>query len=108
MCVAPSPLVTLRRHVQSGAGRGSPLFGVTWADGKPSAAPIDPQPVKPDLEKAIGISEGGGEPDGFSTTFSFNVGQLTANRPPCKGIARQDRHRGRYPEAADAQMSTDQ
>src|SRR5712675_3421937 len=56
-------------------GRGSPLFGATWADGRPSsgAYPI-PQPVKLDLEKAKGYLMEAGLPDGFSTTFSFNVG----------------------------------
>src|SRR5450755_3723903 len=57
-------------------GRGSPLFGATWADGKPSsgAYPIA-QPVKLDIEKAKEYLKAAGLPDGFSTTFSFNVGQ---------------------------------
>jgi peptide/nickel transport system substrate-binding protein len=63
-------------------GRGSPLFGATWADGKPSsgAYPI-PQPVKLDLEKAKGYLKAAGMPDGFSTTFSFNVGQASTAEP---------------------------
>ncbi len=50
-------------------GRGSPLFGATWADGKPSsgAYPI-PQPVKLDLDKAKDYLKAAGLPDGFSTT----------------------------------------
>ena len=63
-------------------GRGSPLFGATWADGKPSsgAYPI-PQPVKLDLEKARDYLKAAGMPDGFSTTFSFNVGQASTAEP---------------------------
>jgi peptide/nickel transport system substrate-binding protein len=63
-------------------GRGSPLFGATWADGQPSsgAYPI-PQPVKLDLEKAKGYLKAAGLPDGFSTTFSFNVGQASTAEP---------------------------
>jgi peptide/nickel transport system substrate-binding protein len=63
-------------------GRGSPLFGATWADGKPSsgAYPI-PQPVKLDLEKAKDYLRAAGLPDGFSTTFSFNVGQASTAEP---------------------------
>src|ERR1700731_4870196 len=59
-------------------GRGSPLFGATWADGKPTsgAYPI-PQPVKLDLDKAKDYLKAAGLPDGFSTTFSFNVGQAS-------------------------------
>src|SRR5260370_29256576 len=63
-------------------GRVSPLFGATWADGKPSsgAYPI-PQPVKLDLEKAKEYLKAAGMPDGFSTTFSFNVGQASTAEP---------------------------
>jgi peptide/nickel transport system substrate-binding protein len=63
-------------------GRGSPLFGATWADGKPSsgAYPI-PQPVKLDLEKAKDYLKAAGLPDGFATTFSFNVGQASTAEP---------------------------
>src|ERR1700693_5838922 len=63
-------------------GRGSPLFGATWADGKASsgAYPI-PQPVKLDLERAKEYLKEAGLPDGFSTTFSFNVGQASTAEP---------------------------
>jgi peptide/nickel transport system substrate-binding protein len=63
-------------------GRGSPLFGATWADGQPTsgAYPI-PQPVKLDLDKAKGYLKAAGLPDGFSTTFSFNVGQASTAEP---------------------------
>jgi peptide/nickel transport system substrate-binding protein len=63
-------------------GRGAPLFGATWADGKPSsgAYPI-PQPVKLDLEKAKEYLKAAGLADGFATTFSFNVGQASTAEP---------------------------
>jgi peptide/nickel transport system substrate-binding protein len=63
-------------------GRGAPLFGATWADGKPSsgAYPI-PQPVKLDLEKAKEYLKAAGLAEGFSTTFSFNVGQASTAEP---------------------------
>jgi peptide/nickel transport system substrate-binding protein len=63
-------------------GRGSPLFGASWADGKPTsgAYPI-PQPVKLDLDKAKEYLKAAGMPDGFSTTFSFNVGQASTAEP---------------------------
>jgi peptide/nickel transport system substrate-binding protein len=63
-------------------GRGTPLFGATWADGKPttSAFPF-PQPIKLDLDKAREYLKAAGMPDGFSTTFSFNVGQASTAEP---------------------------
>jgi peptide/nickel transport system substrate-binding protein len=63
-------------------GRGAPLFGASWADGKPAsgAYPI-PQPVKLDLDKAKEYLKAAGMPDGFSTTFSFNVGQASTAEP---------------------------
>ena len=63
-------------------GRGTPLFGATWADGKPttSAYPF-PQPITLDLDKAKAFLKAAGMPDGFSTTFSFNVGQASTAEP---------------------------
>jgi peptide/nickel transport system substrate-binding protein len=63
-------------------GRGAPLFGATWADGKPpsGAYPI-PQPVKLDLDRAKEYLKAAGLADGFSTTFSFNVGQASTAEP---------------------------
>jgi peptide/nickel transport system substrate-binding protein len=63
-------------------GRGTPLFGAMWADGQPttSAYPF-PQPVKLDLDKAKEYLKAAGMPDGFSTTFSFNVGQASTAEP---------------------------
>src|ERR1700692_2469206 len=63
-------------------GRGTPLFGATWKDGKPttSAFPF-PQPVKLALDKAREYLKAAGRPDGFSTPFSFNVGQPSPAEP---------------------------
>jgi peptide/nickel transport system substrate-binding protein len=63
-------------------GRGAPLFGASWPDGKPAsgAYPI-PQPVKLDLDKAKDYLKAAGMPDGFATTFSFNVGQASTAEP---------------------------
>lgn len=63
-------------------GRGAPLFGATWADGKPpsGAYPI-PQPTKLDLDKAREYLKAAGLAEGFSTTFSFNVGQASTAEP---------------------------
>jgi len=63
-------------------GRGTPLFGATWTDGKPPTSTFPfPQPVKLDLDKAREYLKAAGMPDGFSTTFSFNVGQASTAEP---------------------------
>jgi peptide/nickel transport system substrate-binding protein len=63
-------------------GRGAPLFGANWAGGKPpsGAYPIA-QPYKLDLDKAKAYLTAAGFPDGFSTSFSFNVGQAATAEP---------------------------
>jgi peptide/nickel transport system substrate-binding protein len=63
-------------------GRGTPMFGAEWPDGQPTsgAYPVA-QPVKLDLEKAREFLKAAGMPDGFSTTFSFNVGQASTAEP---------------------------
>jgi peptide/nickel transport system substrate-binding protein len=91
-------------------GRGSPLFGATWADGRPSsgAYPI-PQPVKLDLEKAKGYLKAAGLPDGFATTFSFNVGQASTAEPMAaliKESLAKIRIQVDIQKLPDAQMST--
>jgi peptide/nickel transport system substrate-binding protein len=63
-------------------GRGTPLFGATWADGQPTTSDYPfPQPVKLDLDKAREYLKAAGFADGFSTTFSFNVGQASTAEP---------------------------
>jgi peptide/nickel transport system substrate-binding protein len=63
-------------------GRGLLLANANWTDGKPpsGAFPI-PQPMKLDIEKAKAYLKAAGYPDGFSTTFSFNVGQSATAEP---------------------------
>lgn len=63
-------------------GRGDLLTGATWTDGKPPSGgfPIK-QPIKLDLDKAKAYLKAAGFPDGFSTTFSFNVGQSATAEP---------------------------
>jgi peptide/nickel transport system substrate-binding protein len=63
-------------------GRGAPLFGASWDGGKPpsGAYPIA-QPYKLDLDKAKAYLTAAGFPDGFSTSFSFNVGQAATAEP---------------------------
>ena len=63
--------------------RGKPLYGATWADGKAPNGDSFPivQPLKTDLELAKKHLAAAGFPDGFSTTFSFNVGQAGTAEP---------------------------
>ena len=63
-------------------GRGAPLYGATWPDGKPlnGIYPFQ-QPVKLDLDKAKEYLKAAGFPEGFSTTFSFNVGWASQAEP---------------------------
>ena len=90
--------------------RGAPMFGATWADGKPPSAefPI-PQPVKLDLAEAKRHLAAGGKPDGFETTFSFNVGQ-TATAEPMAALLRESLAKigikVEIQKLPDAQMST--
>lgn len=63
-------------------GRGAPLYGASWAGGKATSGLYPaPQPVKLDLDKAKAYLKDAGMPEGFSTTFSFNVGQASTAEP---------------------------
>ena len=62
-------------------GRGRPLFNATWRDGPPSAEFPIPQPVKLDLAKARQLLTEAGFPNGFETTFAFNLGQANIAEP---------------------------
>lgn len=63
-------------------GRGTPLWGATWPEGRaPSAQYPIAQPISTDLEKAKQYLARAGLPNGFSTTFSFGVGQATVGEP---------------------------
>src|SRR6202161_2203682 len=63
-------------------GRGTPLFGSEWTDGKPttSAFPF-PQPVKLDLDKAKEYLKAAGMPDGFPTTSTYTAARATPAEP---------------------------
>ena len=91
-------------------GRGTPMFNAEWKDGKPttSAFPF-PQPVKLDLEKARQYLKDAGMPDGFSTTFSFNVGQASVAEPMAALVKESLAKIGikvNIQKLPDAQMST--
>jgi peptide/nickel transport system substrate-binding protein len=91
-------------------GRGSLLADATWADGKPPSGgfPIA-QPIKLDLDKAKAYLKAAGLPDGFSTTFSFNVG-LTATAEPMAALLKESLAKigitVDIQKLPDAQMST--
>jgi peptide/nickel transport system substrate-binding protein len=91
-------------------GRGELLAGASWADGKPpsGAFPIK-QPIKLDLDKAKAYLKAAGFPDGFSTTFSFNVGQ-TATAEPMAALLKESLGKigikVDIQKLPDAQMST--
>ena len=91
-------------------GRGAKLFDAAWPDGKPPSGefPIA-QPVKLDLEAAKKHLAAAGKPDGFETTFSFNVGQ-TATAEPMAALLRESLAKigikVEIQKLPDAQMST--
>ena len=62
-------------------GRGKPLFNATWKDGPPSADFPIAQPVKLDLVKARQLLTDAGFPNGFETSFAFNLGQANIAEP---------------------------
>ncbi len=90
-------------------GRGVKLFGATWTDGPPSGAFPIPQPVTTDLAKARKYLTDAGLPNGFETSFAFNLGQAATAEPMAALIRESLAKIGikveiqKYP---DAQMST--
>ena len=62
-------------------GRGEPLFGAVWTNGPPTPGYPIKQPVTLDLAKAKQLLTEAGFPNGFSTTFSFNLGQAAVAEP---------------------------
>jgi peptide/nickel transport system substrate-binding protein len=62
-------------------GRGAPLFNGGWS-GSPSDARFpQPMPFRTDLAKAKSLLAEAGFPEGFKTTFSFNVGAAAVAEP---------------------------
>ncbi len=91
-------------------GRGTPLFGANWKDGQaPTSAFPFAQPIKFDLDKAKEYLKAAGMPDGFSTTFSFNVGQASTAEPMAALVKESLAKIGikvEIQKLPDAQMST--
>ncbi len=83
-CAVPWPMRCLmttcsRRHCSAAVICWPARPGPT-ASRRAGAFPIK-QPIKLDLEKAKAYLKAAGYPDGFSTTFSFNVGQSATAEP---------------------------
>jgi peptide/nickel transport system substrate-binding protein len=62
-------------------GRGAKLFGADWTEQPPSGKFPQPMPLHTDLAAAKRLLTEAGFPDGFSTTFSFNVGSAAVSEP---------------------------
>lgn len=90
-------------------GRGAKLFGATWSDGPPGPQYPLPQPVTLDLAKAKKYLADAGMPNGFETTFSFNLGQAATAEPMSALIKESFAKIGvkvEIQKLSDAQMST--
>ncbi|MDQ8035524.1 MAG: ABC transporter substrate-binding protein [Bordetella sp.] len=61
-------------------GHGQPLFGAASATPATSAFP-QPYPYETQQQKARELLAQAGYPDGFATTFSYNVGDATIGEP---------------------------
>ncbi|WP_422031379.1 ABC transporter substrate-binding protein [Reyranella sp.] len=62
-------------------GRGTKLYGGTWATVPPDASFPQAIPNKTDLAKAKALLAEAGHPNGFSTTFAFTAGQAATAEP---------------------------
>ncbi|WP_234196927.1 ABC transporter substrate-binding protein [Pseudacidovorax sp. NFM-22] len=62
-------------------GRGKPLFNATWTAAGPGPEYPVAQPVKLDLARAKQLLTEAGFPNGFETSFSFNLGQAGVAEP---------------------------
>ena len=69
-------------------GRGTKLYGGTWATVPPDASFPQPIPNKTDLAKAKALLAEAGHPNGFSTTFAFTAGQ-TATAEPMAALVKE-------------------
>jgi peptide/nickel transport system substrate-binding protein len=69
-------------------GRGTRLYGGTWATVPPDASFPQAIPNKTDLAKAKALLAEAGHPNGFSTTFAFTAGQ-TATAEPMAALVKE-------------------
>jgi peptide/nickel transport system substrate-binding protein len=61
--------------------RGAPLWGATWKDLPDTGKFPQRLPYSTNLDKAKALLAEAGFPDGFKTTFSFNVGSAATSEP---------------------------
>lgn len=61
--------------------RGAPLWGATWKDLPDTGKFPQRLPYATNLDKAKALLAEAGFPDGFKTTFSFNVGSAATSEP---------------------------
>ena len=61
--------------------RGAPLHNGTWSGSPEKSVFPQPMPFKQDLAKAKALLIEAGFPNGFETTFSFNVGSAPISEP---------------------------
>ena len=61
--------------------RGTPLYNATWTGSPTNAEFPQRMPFKLDLAKAKQLLTEAGFPNGFETTFSFNVGSAAVSEP---------------------------
>ncbi|WP_422010282.1 ABC transporter substrate-binding protein [Reyranella sp.] len=69
-------------------GRGTKLYGGSWASVPPDASFPQAIPNKTDLAKAKALLAEAGHPNGFSTTFAFTAGQ-TATAEPMAALVKE-------------------
>lgn len=92
-------------------GRGAPLFGGKWT-GTPTTSEFpQPMPFKTDIALAKKLLAEAGLPNGFSTTFTYNVGAAQVGDPMSALIKESLGKAGinvTIAKEPDAQMSTDE
>jgi peptide/nickel transport system substrate-binding protein len=89
--------------------RGAPLFHGTWTGAPDKSLFPQPMPFKQDLARAKALLAEAGFPNGFDTTFSFNVGSAQVSEPLAALIKESLAKVGikvEIQKVPDAQMST--